>query len=314
MGRYVINRLWTGGVTLLLVSFLVFALLEIVPGDIIAILVGEEGYSRADAARVEQQLGLDRPLLVRYAHWLGDAARGDMGHSIKSGRSVTDIMRTALPVTVELGLISLLLATAIGIPLGVYSAVRQNRPDDYLARLIAIIGISVPHFYLATLVIVFPAIWWGWTPPLFYVSFREDPLANLQFLIVPAIILATGPAARFARITRSAVLDTLREDYVRTARAKGVSGIALMRRHVLRTAMLPVVTVFGAQVITLVTGAVVIETIFGVPGMGRTMVTAIGNRDFPVITGVNAVIAITVVCINLLIDITYRVFDPRVTF
>lgn len=314
MGRYIVNRLWTGCVTLVLVSFLVFGLLNLLPGDVIATLTDGQLYTKADAAMLRHELGLDKPLVTRYALWVWDAGHGDLGKSLVSGRPVLGILKAALPVSLELAILALLLALATGIPLGVYSAVRQNRAGDYLARLVAILGYSIPHFYLATLVIVLPALWWGWVPPPFFVQFKDDPVGNLAFMIIPAAVLATGVAARFARLTRSAVLETLHEDYVRTARAKGIAGVALIWRHVLRNALLPVLTIVGGSITGLIAGAVVIETIFSIPGIGRVMITAIGQRDYPVISGVNIVIATLVVSVNLIVDLSYRLCDPRIAY
>lgn len=314
MGRYIINRVWAGLVTLFLVTFLVFGLLNLVPGDIVGVLMGDQGYTQAEAATLRHELGLDKPLVIRYIDWVGGIFHGDLGHSLIDGRPVTQIVKTAFPVTFELAIFTLVVSMVIGIPLGVYSAMRQERADDYVARFASVVGLSVPHFYLATLVIVFPAIWWGWVPPLFFVHVEDDPLGNLKFLIVPVLVLGTGPAARLARFTRSAVLETMREDYVRTARSKGIAELAVIWRHVLRNALLPVVTVLGTTITFLLAGAVVIETIFSIPGVGTTLVNAIQRRDYPVISGVDLVIAAVVIVTNLLVDISYRVLDPRVTF
>lgn len=314
MGQYVVKRVWTGIVTLFLVSFLVFGLVNLSPDQIIATLIGDQGYTPQDAAIVKHELGLDKPLVPRYISWLGAMSHGDFGNSIISGRPVSQIIKTAFPVTLELSVLTLIVSTLVGVPLGVYSAVRQDKPDDYVARLFSVIGLSVPHFYLGTMVVVFPAIWWGWVPPLFFTHFEDDPIGNLTFMLVPVLVLATGPAARFARITRSAVLDALREDYVRTARAKGIAEMTVIQRHVLRNALLPVVTVFGGTITFLLAGAVVIETIFSIPGVGTALINAIQRRDFPVITGINAVIATLVIASNLIVDLSYRLLDPRITF
>lgn len=314
MGAYVVNRLWTGLITLLLVSFLVFGMLNLIPGDIVGTLMGDQGYTQAEANQIRHELGLDKPVATRYIYWLGDIGHGNFGQSLVNGRKVTQILEAAFPVSLELAVLALVISSGVGIPLGVYSAVRQDKPDDYVARLVTIVGYSVPHFYLATVVIVFPAIWWGWVPPLFYVHLTDDPVGNLTFMLVPALVLATGAAARVARLTRSQVLETLREDYVRTARAKGIAGVSLIRRHVLRNALLPVVTLMGSQVVALLAGAVVIEIVFSIPGIGTTLLSAIQHRDYPVITGVNIVVAVLVVFSNLIVDLSYRFCDPRVSY
>jgi len=314
MGTYVVNRVWSGLITLLLVTFLVFALQNLLPGDIVATLMGDQGYTPAEAAKVRHELGLDKPIPTRYVEWLGAIAHGDLGTSLVNGRPVTTILKTDYPVSLELAVIALIISTAAGIPLGVYSAIRADQWDDYAARFVSIIGYSVPGFYLATVVIVFPAIWWGWVPPLFFVHFEDDPVGNLAFMIVPALVLATGAAARNARLVRSQVLDTLREDYVRTARAKGIAGVSLISRHVLRNALLPVITLLGSQFIFLVSGAVVVETIFSIPGIGTTLVSSLQHRDYPVISGVDLVVAALLIASYIVVDLCYKFCDPRVTF
>lgn len=314
MQRYLATRLITGFITLFVVSFIVFGLINLVPGDVVAVLMGDQGYTEEEAFQIREQLGMNRPLPIRYASWLGDIARLDLGESIKSGREVTDIIETSLPVTAELALVSIILTVALGIPLGVWSAVRQDRADDYAMRLLAIAGLSIPSFWIGTMVVVLPAIWWGWVPPLFYKTFAQDPWGNVSIMLIPAAILGTHSGAVLMRITRSAVLEVLREDYVRTARAKGLANLVVLRRHVLRNSVLPVLTVLGGQIAFLLSGAIVVETIFNLPGLGTVVVRALTNRDFPVITGVTLLISFTVVGVNLVVDLMYRVFDPRITY
>jgi peptide/nickel transport system permease protein len=314
MGAYIINRAWTGIITLFLVTFLVFGIMNLLPGDIVGTLMGDQGYTQAEANQIRHELGLDKPLAIRYVSWVGGLTHGNFGDSLVNGRPVTKILKTSFPVSIELAFISLIISTAVGIPLGVYSAIRQDRWDDYVARLLSIIGYSVPAFWLGTVVIVFPAIWWGWVPPLFFVHLEDDPVGNLTFLIVPALVLAAAAAARNARLTRSQVLETLREDYVRTARAKGVTGVPLISRHVLRNALLPVITQLGGTIIFLIVGAVVVETIFSIPGIGTTLLSAIQHRDYPVIQGILLVTAFIVIISHILVDLSYKIADPRVTY
>ncbi|HTE84738.1 MAG TPA: ABC transporter permease [Dehalococcoidia bacterium] len=314
MGAYIVNRLWTGLITLFLVTFLVFGLLNLLPGDIVGTLMGDQGYTQAEANKIRHELGLDKPIATRYVLWVGALSHGDFGQSLVNGRPVSKIIRTSFPVSIELAFIALIISSAVGIPFGVYSAIRQDAWDDYAARLVSIVGYSTPAFWLGTVVIVFPAIWWGWVPPLFFVHIEDDPIGNLGFMIVPALVLAAGAAARNARLTRSQVLETLREDYVRTARAKGITGVSLISRHVLRNALLPVITQLGGSVIFLISGAVVVETIFSIPGIGTTLLSAIQHRDYPVISGVDLVIAVLVIGSHILIDLSYKIADPRVTY
>jgi peptide/nickel transport system permease protein len=314
MQKYLLTRILTGIITLFVVSFIVFGLINLVPGDVVAVLMGDQGYTEEEAFKIREQLGMNRPLPIRYASWLGDIATLDFGESIKSGRKVTNIIQTSVPVTAELSLISIILTVVIGIPLGVWSAVRQDRADDYAMRLIAIAGLSIPSFWIGTMVVVLPAIWWGWVPPLFYKTFAQDPWGNISIMLIPSAILAGHSAAVLMRITRSSVLEVLREDYVRTARAKGLANLVVLRRHVLRNSVLPVLTVLGGQLAFLLSGAIVVETIFNLPGLGTVVVRALTNRDFPVITGVTLLISFVVVVVNLVVDLLYRVFDPRITY
>jgi len=312
--KYVTTRVAGGVLTLFIVSFLVFGVINLVPGDVVAVLTGDQGYTPEDAIKIKHELGMDKPIPERYVRWLGDISRGDFGESIKDGREVTEIIQKGFQTTVELALLAVVLTVIIGIPLGVWSAVRQDKIDDYILRTISIGFLSIPTFVIGTLIIVLPAKYWGWTPPLFFEYFMDDPVQNLSMLIIPAAILASHTSAVVMRITRSAVLEVLREDYVRTARAKGLTERVVLTRHALKNAMLPVITTLGGQFAFLMGGAVVVEVIFNVPGIGQTMVTAIHNRDFPVITGVNLVIATIVVVTNLGIDLSYKVLDPRVTY
>ena len=314
MQSYLIARLLTGVITLFGISFIVFGMINLVPGDVIAVLVGDAGYTQEEAREIEHELGLDKPLPERYVRWLGDLFQGDLGESIKSGREVKDIIRASVPVTLELAIMVFVMATLVGIPLGVWSAVRQDKVDDYIMRITAILGLSIPSFWIGTMVIVLPAIWWGWVPPLFYKDFLDDPMGNIGIMITPAAILTANVSAVLIRMTRSSVLEVLREDYVRTARAKGLGSTAIMSRHVLRNAVLPVLTVLGNYAAFLITGTVTLETIFNLPGLGTTVVTALNNRDFPVVTGVTLIIAMGVVLVNLIVDVLYRVFDPRVSY
>lgn len=314
MQTYIANRVLTGLLTLFLVTFLVFGLINLVPGDVVAVLVGDAGYTPQEAQQIRHGLGLDRPLPVRYLSWVGDVSRLHFGDSIKSGRPVADVIKSSVPVTVELAVLAVILTVIFGIALGMWSAVRQDRPDDYILRLVAIAGISVPSFWIATMAVVLPAIWWRWTPPLFYTPLSQDPLGNIEILLAPAAILAIQSAAVIMRITRSSALEVLREDYVRTARAKGLGGLIVLRRHVLGNSMLPILTVLGGQIAFLLGGVVVVETVFNLPGIGTTAVAALHNRDFPVIQGLNLVVGATVILVNLIIDLLYRVFDPRISF
>lgn len=313
MQSYVFTRLAASMVTLLVVTFIAFGAINFVPGSIVDVLAGDQGYTPEQAKEIEHDLGMDKALPERYAIWLGDVFKGDLGHSLKSGRNTTDIVQHTLPVTLELAVFATFITIIIGIPLGIITAIRQDKPEDHLLRGISIGFISVPSFWLGTMIIVLPSVWWHWTPPLIYKDITEDPIANLRMLAIPALILGANSAALVIRVTRSAMLEVMREDYVRTARSKGLSEMLIIQRHAIRNAMLPVITVLGGQFAFLMGGTVVVEVIFGIPGMGQAMVGAISNRDFQVITGLTLVIGAIVVAINLLIDLMYRVLDPRIT-
>jgi peptide/nickel transport system permease protein len=313
MRGYVLTRIGASCVTLLVVTFIAFGAINLVPGSIVDVLAGDQGYTQEQARELEHQLGMDRPLPQRYASWLGNVFEGDLGHSLKSGRNVTDIVQHTLPVTLELAIFSTLITIVIGIPLGIITAIRQDKAEDHLLRGASIAFISVPSFWLGTMIIVLPSIWWHWTPPLIFKDFAEDPYANLKMLLIPALILGVNSAALVIRVTRSAMLEVLREDYVRTARAKGLPEILVIQRHAVKNALLPVITVLGGQFAFLMGGTVVVEVIFGIPGMGQAMVNAIAGRDFQVITGLTLVIGAIVVFVNLLVDLMYRVLDPRIT-
>lgn len=314
MQAYITLRVLTGVLTLFAVTVIVFGLVNFTPGDVVDSITQDQAVSQEEVQEIRHELGLDRPLIVRYFDWLGHIVRLDFGESLSSGRSVNDIIKDAAPVSIQLGLIAWVISILIGIPFGVYVAVRRGRLDDQLLRITSIIGLSAPTFWIATMVVVLPAMWWGWVPPLFFKRFSDDPLGSIAIMITPALILASHSSCTLMRFTRSAVLEVLREDYVRTARAKGLGEFAVLARHVVKNAMLPVLTISGTQLVALISGVVVLETIFNLPGLGRTMITALNTRDYPVVQGINLMLATVVVVTNLLVDLLYKVFDPRVTY
>jgi peptide/nickel transport system permease protein len=312
--RYLARRLLVAVPSLLIASLVVFALPRLIPGDVVALMLEEKAYAR-DLAEMRAKLGLDRPLHVQYVEWLGRVLRGDLGESLWTKRPVVEELARRLPVTLELSLLATLFAVLIAVPVGVVSATRQDTLRDYAARSTAVLGLSIPSFWLATLVIVLPAIWWGWRPAGGgFVEFSRGPLANLGSLLLPALILGLASAAALMRLIRGMLLEVLRQDYVRTAWAKGLREGVVVLKHSLRNAIIPVVTVLGIQIAQVLGGTVIVETIFGLPGLSRFLFDAINQRDYPVIQGINLVVVSLIVLINLAVDAVYALLDPRIRY
>ncbi len=315
MRGYLLRRLLALLPTLLLASVIVFVTVRLIPGDVIDLMLSQNDVS-ADTKSREQviaALGLDRPLWQQYGRWVSAIVlHGDLGRSLWQGTPVTEHLWARLPVTFELGLIALLVGLVIALPIGIYSAVRQDTAGDYLARSFSILLLAVPSFWLGTMVVVFPSIWWGWSPSVDYVGFFTDPVRNLQQMLLPGIVLGAALSAVTMRLTRTMMLEVLRQDYIRTAWAKGLSERLVILRHALRNAMIPVVTLVGLQAPLLIGGAVIIEQIFVIPGMGLLLLEAVQQRDYPIITGVFLVVGVAVMGINLLVDLSYGLLDPKV--
>jgi peptide/nickel transport system permease protein len=309
---YLIRRTVLVLPTMLLVVTVVFVALRLLPGDVVTLLVHDQNVAPATADRLRHELGLDAPLPVQYTRYLGDLARGDLGRSIWTGNGVAPEFAARVPVTAELTLLAALLSWLLGVVGGVLAAVYRNRPVDYLLRGGAAVGLSLPGFWLGTLAIVLPAVWWHSTPALTYVSPRVDLVANLRQFLVPALLMSLSLAAVLLRITRSLLMEVLRDDYIRTARAKGVSERGIVLRHALRNALIPVITVFGNQFAMLLGGTVVFERIFNLQGVGTYLFQAVSQRDYPVIQAVNVYLALVVLLVNLGVDLAYGVLDPRI--
>src|SRR5437660_9376157 len=286
---------------------------RLIPGDAVQLMLAETSYAK-DIDELRAKLGLDRPFHMQYVEWIGRAARGDLGESLWTRRAVVDELAQRLPVTAELALYATLIALLIALPVGVLAAARQDSLSDYVVRSLAILGLSVPGFWLATLLIVLPAIWWGWRPVTGFVEFRADPLGHVGQILLPAAILGVASAAALMRLTRGMLLEVLRQDSVRTAWAKGLAERAVVLKHSLKNAFIPVLSVFGIQIAQIFGGAVIIETIFGLPGLGRFLFEAISQRDYPVIQGVNLVVVAAIVLVNLAVDTLYAVLDPRIRY
>jgi len=312
---YISRRLLALIPTLFFASLIVFVTVRLIPGNVIDLMLSQNDIAVGkDRAQLEAALGLDHPMYAQYARWAGAALRGDLGRSLWQNTPVTAQLLERLPVTFELGLLALIVALSVALPIGVYSAIRQDTAGDYLTRSFSILMLAIPSFWLGTLVMVFPSIWWGWSPELSYVPFRLEPLKNLSQMIVPAVILGTSLSAVTMRLTRTMMLEVLRQDYIRTAWAKGLSEGPVVARHALRNALIPVVTLIGLQAPLLIGGAVIMEQIFVIPGMGMLLLEAVSQRDYPVITGVFLLVGVCVMLINLLVDLSYGTLDPRVRY
>ena len=317
MRAYIIRRLLLIIPTLFILSILVFLSVRFIPGDVIDAMVGDMQYLAGDIDReaLERRLGLDVPVWVQYGRWMGGILlHGTLGNSLLGHWSVEEKIIGRLPVTLELGLMAILIGLVIALPVGIYSAIRQDTVADFLGRSLAVIGLATPNFWLGIMVMIYPALWWGWAPPLELVSLTEDPLGNLAVFLIPSLILGTASAAATMRMMRTMMLEVLRQDYIRTAWSKGLRERVVVIRHTLKNALIPVVTLIGLQLPILVGGAVIMENIFNLPGIGRLLVNALNNRDYPVVSGVNLFFATGVVLLNLLIDLIYPYLDPRVRY
>ena len=317
--------------TLFLLTILVFLSVRFIPGDVIDAMMAEmeTEHSNIDREALEHMLGLDVPVYVQYGRWIGvlptpdfvtkeshfnGIIQGTLGESMMGYWTVEEKISGRLPVTIELGLMAIVIGLVIALPVGIYSAMRQDTAADYVGRSVAIIGLATPNFWLATMVVLYPSLWWAWSPPMNWVPFSEDPLGNLGMFLIPSLILGTASAAATMRMTRTMMLEVLRQDYIRTAWAKGLRERVVVMRHAVKNALIPVVTLIGLQLPILIGGSVIMENIFNLPGLGRLMVVALEDRDYPVVSGVNLVFATAVVLFNLLIDLLYTWLDPRVRY
>ncbi|MBM7489115.1 ABC transporter permease [Micromonospora luteifusca] len=311
MARYLLTRAWQSALTLLMSTIVVFVGVRALPGDPALALAGEDRSPEALEA-IRRHYGLDQPLPVQFAQYVERLVQGDFGVSIRTGTPVSSMLTTALPVTVELSVLAILIAAALGVGAGVLAAVRRGRPAEWLANGLALIGLSVPHFWLGLLAILYLAVATNLFPASGFVPILEDPVDNLHHIVLPAVILGTGLAAIIMRQTRSAMLDSLSSDYVRTAKAKGLRPRAVITRHALRNSLIVVVTVVGLQLGGLISGAVVTEQIFGLPGFGKMTIDAVFQRDYPVIQAVVLLTATAYIVINFFVDLLYSVIDPRI--
>jgi len=310
--------------TLFLVSLIIFLLTHLIPGDVIDAMQAGVTDVKLPRAELERQLGLDVPLMHQYGRWMGvvpqadgsfsGVFQGDLGSSLWRKVPVVQLVAQKWPVTVELSIMALIIAQLIALPIGVYSALRQDKWGDYVGRSFAILCISIPGFWLGTMVIVLPSIWWDYMPPIMLVHLTEDPIGNLKMFIIPAVVMGMAMGGMTMRMTRTMMLEVLRQDYIRTAWAKGLRERVVVIRHALKNALIPVITVIGFQLPVMIGGTVIIEQIFCLPGMGRLIVEATLYRDYPVISGIMVLFSVGLVFINLMVDLTYAYLDPRVHY
>ena len=331
MRAYIIRRLLLIIPTLFILTILVFLSVRFIPGDAIDAMLGKLDFQAVflDREALVHMLGLDVPAHVAYGRWLGvlptpdwvtgeshfnGLLQGTLGESLLAGFTVEEKIIARLPVTIELGVLAIVIGLMIALPVGIYSAIRQDTAADYVGRSIAIIGLATPNFWLALMVMIYPAIWWGWAPPMKLILFTEDPLGNLGLFIIPSLILGTAASAATMRMTRTMMLEVLRQDYIRTAWSKGLDERVVVIRHAIKNSLIPIVTLVGLQLPILVGGSVIIESIFNLPGAGRLMLSALQDRDYPVVSGVNLFFAAVVMANNLFIDLLYPYLDPRVRY
>jgi len=317
MRAYLIRRTLLVIPTLFILSIIVFLLVRFIPGDVIDVMQQEMAFTSGEIDRegLERALGLDQPIHVQYGRWIGDIVfHGSLGQSLVGRFSVNEKIAGRLSVTIQLGVTAMVIGLLIALPVGIYSAIRQDTVSDYLGRTVAIIGLATPNFWLALMVMLYPAIWWGWSPSMRLIPFAEDPLGNLEMFLIPSVILGTAMAAATMRLTRTMMLEVLRQDYIRTAWSKGLKEKAVVLRHAVKNAIIPVVTLVGLQLPILVGGSVIMENIFNLPGLGRLMLNALEDRDYPVVSGINLLFGTIVVVGNLLIDLAYAFLDPRIRY
>jgi peptide/nickel transport system permease protein len=317
MRGFLIRRLLALIPTIFFATIIIFFVIRLIPGDVIDQMMSQQDISAQEVTRksIESALGLDVPIHIQYVRWVKAIfLHGDLGKSLWKQTKVTDEIMARLPTTFQLSGMAIIIALLIAIPIGIYSAVRQDTAGDYAGRTISILGMAIPNFWLGTMVVVYPAIWWGWSPPLELVSLREDPITNLKVFLLPAIVLGINLSCVTMRMMRAMMLEVLRQDYVRTAWAKGLKEKVIIFRHALKNALIPVVTLFGLYIPVLIGGTVIVEQIFTLPGMGNLMLDAITQRDYPVVTGVMLILGSTILVNNILVDLTYGFLDPKVRY
>ena len=329
MQAYIIRRLMLVVSTLFLVTIIAFLSVRFIPGSLVDLMVADK-YRESTTSReemlatVKEQLGLDVPIWTQYVRWLGvwpqkngsisGVLQGDLGKSLWTERIIRDEIFQRIPISLELGVIAMITALLLAFPIGIYSAIRQDTMGDYLGRSFAILCIAVPGFWLATMVFIYPAKWFNWTPPVIYYPITQNFWANIGQFIIPGILMGMGMSGTTMRMTRTMMLEVLRQDYIRTAWAKGLRERLVVVKHALKNALIPIITIIGLQIPVLLGGAVIMEQIFVLPGMGRLMLDALSARDYPMVSGVNLVMATFILLVNLLVDLSYGWLDPRIRY
>jgi peptide/nickel transport system permease protein len=315
MARYLFVRLYSMALTLAGLTLLVFLMLRLIPGTVVEQLIGADAIaSPAMVAELKRFFGLDQPWWLQYSRWIGSLAQGDLGTSWRTGKPVASLIVERLPVTLELTLLAVGFALLLGIPAGILSAARRDQAVDNVARVGALLGLSVPVFWQGTMLILFFSIYLRWMPPVVWVDFLTDPRRNLTIMLLPALCLGTASAANIARTTRAGMLDVLRSEYIRTAAAKGLSRRLVILKHALKNALIPIVTVAGLQVGILLGGTVVVEEVFTLPGVGRLVLWSIYQRDYPLTQSTILFIAVLFMAVNLAVDLLYSYLDPRIRY
>ncbi len=328
MRAYLIRRLFLVIPTLLLVTIIVFMLVRFIPGDVLEMMVAEwttEGSSSIqDVEDLRRAMGLDESIPVQYGRWLGivpqetgefsGILQGNLGNSLWDNEPVIDILKARLPVSLELGILGMLIGWSIALPIGMFMATRQDSLMDYSGRIFAIVMLSIPGFWLMTMVIVYPSIWWGAMPNIIYVPISENLIENLKQFLLPAFLTGAASSALTIRLTRTMMLEVLRQDYIRTAWAKGLRERTVLMRHAAKNAFIPIITVVGGQIPALLAGQIITEQIFALPGMGIAFLDALNTRDYPIISAINTMIATAVLIMNVIVDISYAWMDPRIRY
>ncbi len=315
MRTFLIRRLLALIPTMLFATIIVFVLIRLIPGDIIDMMISQHdvGFEEVTRESIQKALGLDKPIHIQYLIWVKDIViHGDLGDSLWQETPVIDEILARMPVTLELGLFALITALLVSIPVGIYSAIRHDTIGDYIGRTFSILGMAIPGFWLGTMVVIYPAVWWGWSPPIDLVPFTENPWEHIETFIVPGMILGIGLSAVTMRMTRAMMLEVLRQDYIRTAWAKGLKERIVILRHGVKNALIPVVTLIGLQVPILIGGTIVFEKIFVLPGMGLLLFESVNQRDYPIITGLMLVMGVFILIVNLIVDLSYGYLDPKV--
>ena len=317
MRQYALKRLALIVPTVLLVTVIVFAVMRLIPGDPALVILsdGDASFTQEELDALRKELGTDRPIPVQYMEWVGGLAQGNLGESIwRTGRPVWDLLGPRVPRTMQLAVMAIVIAVVIAVPLGVVSAIKPDSPLDLSSRVVTLVGISLPTFFAGVLVVLLLSRGFGWLPPLGYVELWEDPWINIKQMFLPALVLGFYDMAFIARVTRSSMMEIIREDYMRTARAKGLAEQVVLVRHGLKNAVLPILTISGWQFGRLFGGTVIIESIFRIPGIGTLLIETVFQRDFPTIQAIIVVIALSIVLINLMVDLLYGWLDPRIRY